>query len=273
MAKSTAQKLLIKPQATLWVSDPTRVPLLGDLPPGARVVDRPADASTVVLFVDSAAAARAQLDAHHAALVRADMLWIAYPKGGRADINRDTLWPIVADYGMRPISQVAVDEVWSALRFRPLRAPSDDTRALRALVRGRDDLVAQRVALANQLRALLERTLGIDRRRVLPPFARRTLARRMKGRPPVRDPKHRVAFFHDMLGMEISHQEGGSVYMRAYEDFYQYTLKVTEAKQAGLEEVTWRASSARTRARRSTPTATSSACARRRRPSWRARTT
>jgi transposase len=42
-------------------------------------------------------------------------------------------------------------------RFRPLRAPSDDTRALRALVRGRDALVAQRVALANQLRALLER--------------------------------------------------------------------------------------------------------------------
>src|SRR5207245_11479901 len=42
-------------------------------------------------------------------------------------------------------------------RFRPLRPPSDDTRALRALVRGRDDLMAQRVALANQLRALLER--------------------------------------------------------------------------------------------------------------------
>src|SRR5207245_3402977 len=42
-------------------------------------------------------------------------------------------------------------------RFRPLRPPSDDTRALRALVRGRDDLMAQRVALANQLRALLQR--------------------------------------------------------------------------------------------------------------------
>jgi transposase len=42
-------------------------------------------------------------------------------------------------------------------RLRPLHPPSDDTRALRALVRGRDDLVAQRVALANQLRALLER--------------------------------------------------------------------------------------------------------------------
>jgi transposase len=41
-------------------------------------------------------------------------------------------------------------------RFRALRPPSDDTRALRALVRGRDNLVAQRLALANQLRALLE---------------------------------------------------------------------------------------------------------------------
>lgn len=41
-------------------------------------------------------------------------------------------------------------------RFRPLMPASDDIRALRALVRGRDDLVAQRVAVANQLRSLLE---------------------------------------------------------------------------------------------------------------------
>jgi len=41
-------------------------------------------------------------------------------------------------------------------RLRPLRPQRDTTRALRALVRGRDDLVATRVALANQLRALLE---------------------------------------------------------------------------------------------------------------------
>lgn len=41
-------------------------------------------------------------------------------------------------------------------RFRALRAPSDSTRALRAAVRTRDDLVATRVQLANQLRSLLE---------------------------------------------------------------------------------------------------------------------
>lgn len=41
-------------------------------------------------------------------------------------------------------------------RFRRLVSSSDEIKALRALVRGRDDLVAQRLALANQLRALLD---------------------------------------------------------------------------------------------------------------------
>lgn len=41
-------------------------------------------------------------------------------------------------------------------RFALLKPQSDAIRALRALVRGRDDLVATRVQLANQLRSLLE---------------------------------------------------------------------------------------------------------------------
>ena len=41
-------------------------------------------------------------------------------------------------------------------RFKPLAPQSDDIRALRALVRGRDDLVDTRVQLANQLRSLLQ---------------------------------------------------------------------------------------------------------------------
>lgn len=41
-------------------------------------------------------------------------------------------------------------------RFKPLAPQSDEIRALRALVRGRDDLVATRVQLTNQLRSLLE---------------------------------------------------------------------------------------------------------------------
>lgn len=41
-------------------------------------------------------------------------------------------------------------------RFEALNPLSDEIRALRALVRARDDLVAERVALANQLRSLLQ---------------------------------------------------------------------------------------------------------------------
>jgi len=41
-------------------------------------------------------------------------------------------------------------------RFRPLSPLCDDIRALRVLVRGRDDLVAHRITIANQLRSLLE---------------------------------------------------------------------------------------------------------------------
>jgi transposase len=41
-------------------------------------------------------------------------------------------------------------------RLAPLKPQSDAIKALRALVRGRDDLVASRLVLANQLRALLE---------------------------------------------------------------------------------------------------------------------
>src|SRR6202165_3482538 len=42
-------------------------------------------------------------------------------------------------------------------RFRVLEPDSDQTKALRALTRGREDLVHARVALTNQLRAELER--------------------------------------------------------------------------------------------------------------------
>lgn len=44
-----------------------------------------------------------------------------------------------------------------AHRFRTLVPDSDETRALRALTRAREDLVAERVRLANRLRAELER--------------------------------------------------------------------------------------------------------------------
>ncbi|WP_425199518.1 catechol 2,3-dioxygenase [Parageobacillus thermoglucosidasius] len=56
-------------------------------------------------------------------------------------------------------------------------------------------------------------------------------------------PEETVKFFNQFLGMEVSEVSGQSVYLRAYEDFYHHTLKVTESREAGLGHVAWRTSS------------------------------
>jgi hypothetical protein len=50
------------------------------------------------------------------------LLWIAYPKGGvkaGTDLNRDILWDAVAQHNFSGVSLVSLNEVWSAMRFRP----------------------------------------------------------------------------------------------------------------------------------------------------------
>jgi hypothetical protein len=120
-AKTIAEKLQIKPNAAVWLSDGDLARLVAPLPEGARLVEELGRAGVAVVFVDGAATTRTILDEQRAALTAPGVFWVAYPKGNRADVNRDSLWPILADYGMRPISQVAIDDVWSALRFRPLK--------------------------------------------------------------------------------------------------------------------------------------------------------
>jgi len=119
--RTIAAKLLVKPGSTVWVTPADRLGLLGALPPGVSVAATMAEAAVALALVEDAAAVRAFLEAHAADLAAPAVLWLAYPKGGRADINRDTLWPMVAIHGLRPITQVAIDATWSALRFRPLR--------------------------------------------------------------------------------------------------------------------------------------------------------
>jgi hypothetical protein len=119
--KSIAEKLLIKPNTTVWLSHAAHLARIEPLPEGVRIVDGLEQATVALVFADAAASARDILTAHNDQLARPTIFWVAYPKANKADINRDTLWPILAEYGMRPIGQVAVDEVWSALRFRPLK--------------------------------------------------------------------------------------------------------------------------------------------------------
>lgn len=53
------------------------------------------------------------------------LLWAAYPKKAskniKSDISRDSGWETFGRYGFEPVSQISLDEDWSALRFRPLK--------------------------------------------------------------------------------------------------------------------------------------------------------
>lgn len=50
------------------------------------------------------------------------LLWFAYPKGTSkkymCDFNRDDGWDVLRKSGFDSVRQIAIDEDWSALRFR-----------------------------------------------------------------------------------------------------------------------------------------------------------
>jgi hypothetical protein len=60
------------------------------------------------------------------------VLWFCYPKGTSknytCDFNRDTGWKAVAKYDLETVRMVAIDEDWSALRFRKIAFVKTITR-------------------------------------------------------------------------------------------------------------------------------------------------
>ena len=50
------------------------------------------------------------------------VVWFAYPKGSskkyKCEFNRDSGWDAIGKLGLEPVRMVAIDEDWSAVRFR-----------------------------------------------------------------------------------------------------------------------------------------------------------
>ena len=73
------------------------------------------------------------------------VVWFAYPKGTSkrytCDFNRDTGWQVLGAAGFEAVRQVAIDEDWSALRFRRAefikRLVRDPSRTVSAAGQGR----------------------------------------------------------------------------------------------------------------------------------------
>ncbi len=69
-------------------------------------------------------------------------LWIAYPKKSsrriRSDLSRDILWDALAEFGFEPVSNIAIDEDWSSVRFRPVEEIRSFRRKTAATAKGKE---------------------------------------------------------------------------------------------------------------------------------------
>jgi hypothetical protein len=126
MAKSSlAKKLLMKPGQRVVILNPPPGYLekLAPFPEGVELAEKPTGTVDFVqLFVtDSKELARLAPKAIRAAKHDA-LLWISYPKRSskvETDLTRDVLWELVKPFGLVGVSLIAIDDVWSAMRFRP----------------------------------------------------------------------------------------------------------------------------------------------------------
>jgi hypothetical protein len=115
---SLAKKLNLKDGMTLRVVGKPAGFDFGDV----KLTSSP-KADAIFVFVQSLA----EVDAKCAPVVaagKADRIaWAAYPKAGQlgTDLNRDVLWQHLLKSGVQGVRQIALDAVWSAMRFRPAK--------------------------------------------------------------------------------------------------------------------------------------------------------
>jgi len=126
MISALFKKLNLKDQAEIVVVNvpASFEPELSQLD-SVRVVRNPSKVKNVE-FAIAFAITQAELDRASkelSAKAKGDaILWIAYPKGTskryKCEFNRDSGWTVLGEAGFEGVRMVAIDEDWSALRFR-----------------------------------------------------------------------------------------------------------------------------------------------------------
>jgi hypothetical protein len=87
----------------------------------------------IIVFARTSDDVRRHADTLAAAAADATGLaWAAYPKrssGIDTDLTRDRGWETLHALGLRPVRQIALDDTWSALRFRRSEHVSGTSRS------------------------------------------------------------------------------------------------------------------------------------------------
>ena len=119
-----AKKLRILPGSRVLILDAPEgfSRTLDPLPEGATIAASPDGTYDVVLAFAGDSAQLASVRETAVAVTKpGGALWFAYPKKstGRGDLQRESVWDLVRPSGWGPVTQIALDETWSALRFKP----------------------------------------------------------------------------------------------------------------------------------------------------------
>jgi len=123
--QALVRKLQIKPGMRMAVIRPPQgyPGRLAGLPPGAVIAKgEEADLDFIQVFARNRAELESLLPGALARLKPDGLFWVCYPKltaEEASDLSREVLWEVASKLGIRPVAQIAIDQVWSAMRFRP----------------------------------------------------------------------------------------------------------------------------------------------------------
>jgi hypothetical protein len=121
-----AKKLQMKPN-TRWLlhnAPANYLESLEPLPDDMEIVHNTAGSfNGIQLFVTNSIELTDELKVIVPLLKDDTIFWIIYPKknsGITTDLEMMSSWDAPAQYGIRPVASAAVNEAWTALRFRPI---------------------------------------------------------------------------------------------------------------------------------------------------------
>lgn len=161
-----AKKLLIRTgNRVLLVNAPeTYSSLLDPLPEGIELCFEAKGAFDVVqLFVKNKAELKQEMERLREHLRPDTIFWITYPKkssGIASDLDMMTSWDETSALKLSPVASAAIDEVWTALRFRPedqIKRSSVSNSAIKKNSLGEYiDIKNRLVSLPPELKSVLE---------------------------------------------------------------------------------------------------------------------
>ena len=125
MATALTSKLQIKPAMRIMLlNTPSGYDqALTPLPEDVSIVAQPrATVDLVQIFCRSMDQLKEGLPGAIEHLKPDGVFWICWPKQSSkvpTDLNRDVIWRVLLQAKYKPVAAISIDDIWSALRFRP----------------------------------------------------------------------------------------------------------------------------------------------------------